>query len=136
MPQTWLGVPQGLPGGEEWMYGRTDGKSPHSTGLRPQPGPLPNSTRNGLLGLEKQWDSLGTSASETLDCQLHSMIKTLYSFKGSGLNQDHLCSSIVSIRTKTRLYTYTAKAVTYCWAGAVMQYNAKKVRKKRYKPND
>ena len=41
-PQAWLDGPQAWPDGPEGgTYGRTNGKSPHSTGLRPLPGPLP-----------------------------------------------------------------------------------------------
>ena len=43
---SWLGDPQGLLGGKERMYGWMDGKSPHSTGLCPLPGPLPKKSIN------------------------------------------------------------------------------------------
>ena len=46
-PQAWLAGSQAWLNGPEggltdgWMNGRTNGKSPHSTGLRPLSGPLP-----------------------------------------------------------------------------------------------
>ena len=53
-PQSQLGGPQSQVGGPRggWMIERAnkwkDGKSPHSTGLRPLPGPLPKNVYNTI----------------------------------------------------------------------------------------
>ena len=40
-------------GGDERTDGRTDGKSPHSTGLRPLPGPLPKKGKTTIVDEEE-----------------------------------------------------------------------------------